>query len=65
MKVEEIESAVYGLLGAELARFSELFEEFVADQWDHQIERDLATGKLDSALKQADEDYNAGHCTRL
>jgi hypothetical protein len=65
VNVEEIESAVSGLSAAELARFSEWFEAFVADQWDRQIERDLAAGKLDAALKHADEHYDAGRCTPL
>jgi len=65
MNVEDIESAVSGLSADELARFSEWFEEFVADQWDRQIERDLLAGRLDPALKRADETYEAGHCTPL
>lgn len=65
MNIEEIESAVSGLSEAELARFSEWFEEFVADQWDRQIESNLAAGKLDAAMKRADEHYEAGNCTRL
>ena len=65
MNIEEIESAVSGLSEAELARFSEWFEEFVADQWDRQIESNLAAGKLDAAMKRADGHYEAGNCTRL
>ncbi|MES2921473.1 MAG: hypothetical protein V4819_08000 [Verrucomicrobiota bacterium] len=65
MNVEEIESAVSGLSVDELARFSEWFEEFLADQWDRQIVRDLLAGRLDPALKRADEHYEAGHCTPL
>lgn len=63
MNVKEIESAVSGLSADELARFSEWFEEFVADQWDRQIERDLQAGRLVPAMKRADEHYEAGHCT--
>ena len=49
----------------ELARFSEWFEEFVADQWDRQIKRDLQAGRLVPAMKRADEHYEAGHCAPL
>ena len=38
MSIEELESAVSGLPAAELARFSQWFEEFMAEQWDRQIE---------------------------
>lgn len=65
MKVEEIESAVSGLSAEELARFSEWFEEFIAEQWDRQIEWDLLTGRLDATLKRTDEHYAAGNCTPL
>jgi len=65
MSIEELESAVSGLSAAELARFSQWFEEFMADQWDRQIEQDLLSGRLDSALKRADGHYEAGRCTPL
>ena len=65
MSVEEIESVVSDLSAAELARFSEWFEEFMADQWDRQIEQDMLAGRLDAALKRADNHYEAGRCTPL
>jgi hypothetical protein len=65
MSVEELESVVSGLSPAELARFSQWFEEFVADQWDRQIEKDVQAGRLDAALKRADGHYEAGRCTPL
>lgn len=65
MSVEEIESVVSRLSSAELARFSQWFEEFLADQWDAQIEKDLVAGRLDAAIKRADDHYQAGRCTPL
>jgi hypothetical protein len=65
MSVEDLESAVSHLSEPELARFREWFEEFAADQWDQQIEADIAAGRLDAAGKQADEDFEAGRCTPL
>ncbi len=41
MSVEELESVVSGLPPAKLARFSQWFEEFAADQWDRQIEQTM------------------------
>jgi hypothetical protein len=65
MSLEELESVVSGLPDADLSRFSEWFEEFMADQWDRRIERDLAAGRLDATLKRADEHYEAGRHTPL
>ncbi len=65
MSVEELESVVSKLPTAELARFSEWFEEFIAEQWDRQIEQDMQAGRLDSALKRADDHYEAGRCKPL
>ena len=65
MSIEEIESVVAGLPADELARFSQWFEEFMADQWDRQIEQDMTSGRLDVALKRADDHYDAGRCTPL
>jgi hypothetical protein len=65
MSVEELETVVSALSADELARFSQWFEEFVADQWDRQIEEDMLAGRLDAALKRADEHHAAGRVTPL
>jgi hypothetical protein len=65
MSIEELESVVSGLPAQDLARFSRWFEEFMADQWDRQIEQDVAAGRLEAALKRADDHYEAGRCTPL
>jgi hypothetical protein len=65
MSVTELQSAVSDLSAEELARFSAWFEEFLADQWDRQIEADILAGRLDAAGKRADEDFEAGRCTTL
>jgi hypothetical protein len=65
MSVEELESAITRLSPDELARFSDWFENFIADQWDRQIEADIAAGRLDAAGRKADEDFEAGKCTPL
>lgn len=44
MSIQEIENAVSKLSAQELSVFSQWFEEYVADQWDRQIERDAAAG---------------------
>ena len=65
MSVEELETVVSSLSPEELARFSEWFGEFLADQWDRQIQADVLAGRLDAAAKRADEDFEAGRCTPL
>ena len=65
MSIEELESVVSTLPASGLARFSQWFEEFMADQWDRQIVQDSLSGHLDAALKRADDHYEAGRCTPL
>ncbi len=65
MSVEELQAAVAQLPAQELDRFSQWFEEFLAEQWDRQIEADILAGRLDSAGRRADEDFEAGRCTPL
>ena len=50
MSAEELESVVSGLPPAELARFSQWFEELIADQWEGQIEQDVLAGRLDASI---------------
>ncbi|MGH9928512.1 MAG: hypothetical protein ACREA9_04685 [Pyrinomonadaceae bacterium] len=65
MSVEELEVVVSHLSPEELTRFSEWFEEFLAAQWDRQIEADALAGRLDAAGQRADDDFEAGRCTPL
>ena len=65
MTADKLEKAVAELPPEELAKFTSWFEEFLADQWDRQIEADAAAGKLDHLAKEADEDFEAGRCTEL
>jgi hypothetical protein len=65
MSVEELQNAVCQLPVEELDRFSRWFEEFLADQWDRRIEADIQAGRLDSAGRLADEEFDAGRCTPI
>lgn len=65
MSVQELESAVAKLSRDDLAKFNEWFADFLAEQWDKQLEEDVASGKLDRLLRKADEDFEAGRCTPL
>lgn len=65
MTIEELESAVLKLAPGDLSRFSEWFEEFMAEQWDRRIEGDIKAGKFIAAGKRADSDFEAGRCSEL
>lgn len=65
MSVQEIEAAVTRLSAEELARFSQWFEEYAADQWDRQIEADIRAGRFDAASKRAEAEFEAGRCKPL
>jgi hypothetical protein len=65
MSVQEIEAAVTKLSAEELSRFSQWFEDYVADQWDRQIEADILAGRFDTAGKRAEAEFEAGRCKPL
>lgn len=65
MSIEELESAVAQLPREKLAEFSKWFEEFMADQWDQQIEADILAGRLDAAGQRADEGFISGRTLAL
>jgi hypothetical protein len=65
MDIEELESVISRLPTEKLVEFSKWFEEFMADQWDHQIEADILAGRLDAAGQRADEDFVSGRVTPL
>ena len=65
MRVQELETAVERLSAADLARFAEWFEAYLADEWDRRIEADVAAGRLDEAGRLADAGFEAGRATPL
>ncbi len=65
MSVDELENAITQLTPEEMARLAEWFDEYRADQWDRQIERDIQAGRLDTSGKRADSDFDSGRCTPL
>jgi hypothetical protein len=65
MSVEELEKAIAKLPSGELAQFRAWFEEFMADAWDRQIERDAANGNLDKLVEESEVDFRAGSFREL
>jgi hypothetical protein len=65
MGIKEIESAIAQLPPTELAELARWFEEFQAQVWDGQLERDVKAGRLDGLMKQAEQDFEQGQCEPL
>ena len=65
MTISEIEQAIRELSPKELIRLRVWFEEFDAQVWDEQIERDARSGKLDKIAEQALKEYRAGKAREL
>ncbi len=62
---EEVVSQVAALSEKDLAAFRAWFDEFMADQWDRQIEADIKAGRLDKFAREARQDYERGDTTPL
>ena len=65
MTIQEIERAIAELNPRELARFRQWFEEFDAQVWDEQFERDAKSGKLDKFANKAINDFRTGKAREL
>jgi len=59
----QIADAVRKLTPVEQAEFDAWYEEYKANEWDVQIERDAAAGRLDWLIAEAQADQQAGRCT--
>jgi hypothetical protein len=56
----EIKAAIPSLTLAERAEVARCLNQWPDDEWDEQMKRDLADGKLDSLLSQVDVDLAQG-----
>jgi hypothetical protein len=65
MTVQDLQQSVEHLSKEELDQFSKWFEEYMADQWDAQIERDAKAGKFDAMIEKARANHRAGLSTPL
>jgi hypothetical protein len=64
-QVDILVQTVKQLSPSELAVFRSWFIEFDAAEWDHQIEMDSETGKLDRLVQSAIEEHKAGKTKRI
>ena len=60
---QQLEETVRRLSADELAAFRAWFAAFDAEEWDRQMESDVAAGRLDWLVQQALADNRAGRCT--
>ncbi len=58
--LKEIQNAIKQLSQDQLNQFRAWYEEFDADAWDEQIEKDVIAGKLDSLANAAIANHKAG-----
>lgn len=63
--LERIEGEISSLSKEELAQFRAWFQEYDWQEWDRQLERDIAEGKLDSLAEEALRDHESGHTKPL
>jgi predicted esterase len=63
--IKALEAAVTALPPEDLAEFRRWFTEFDSARWDREIEQDVAAGRLDAFLAEAQADYLSGDATRV
>jgi hypothetical protein len=61
--VEQVEQAVRNMSPEDRAAFRTWFAEFDWEEWDRQLEADVAAGRLDWLIAEAKQDNQAGKCT--
>ena len=60
MSVAEIESAITQLPANDFAELMAWLQEYRQRAWDKQIEEDLAAGRLDALLAEANDEHRQG-----
>jgi hypothetical protein len=65
MSVDQIKRAIDQLSFEERAELAAWLHGWQDDNWDEQMKRDIAEGKLDAVLREVDEDIQAGRLTDM
>ena len=60
MSLAEIKTAIEHLSSEERAELAAWLHGWKDDEWDEQMKRDIAAGKLDAVLREVDDDIKAG-----
>ena len=61
----EIEAAIKQLPESDVRQLAAWLQEYLDEKWDRQIEEDLASGKLDNLIAQAEADIAANNVRDL
>ena len=61
----EIETAIKALSKSDARKLAEWLNEYLDDDWDKQMQTDLATGKLDNFIAKAESDIEANRVRNL
>jgi hypothetical protein len=65
MSTAQIKSAILKLLPQDLTQLTDWVMDLGEQQWDRQIERDAAAGKLDFLAREALEALESGDCQTI
>jgi len=65
MSLAEIQSAIERLSFEERAKLAAWLHGWNDDEWDEQMKREVASGKLDTVLHQVEEDIKAGRVREM
>jgi hypothetical protein len=65
MSLAEIKIAIEQLSFEERADLAAWLHGWSDDEWDDQMKRDIASGKLDDVLREVEEDIKAGHTREM
>jgi hypothetical protein len=60
MSLAEIKTAIEQLSFEERAQLAAWMHGWKDDEWDEQMKRDVATGKLDDVLREVEDDIRTG-----
>lgn len=65
VSLAEIKTAIEQLSFEERAELAAWLHGWKDDEWDEQMKRDIASGKLDDVLREVEEDIKAGRVREL
>ena len=65
MSLAEIKTAIEQLSFEQRAELAAWLHGWNDDEWDEQMKRDLASGKLDDVLREVEEDIKAGRVREM
>ena len=65
MSLAEIKTAIEQLSFVERAELAAWLHGWSEDEWDDQMKRDIASGKLDDVLREVEDDMKAGRLREM